>query len=238
VLQIVLTVGTWLAFAATATYAYFTIRQWRELISARHQAQYALDAATRSARAAENSVTNQQKAFVIDQRPYLVGQPPVFSGLPFAPNTSLHANLIYKNIGRTPAMKDFTYIRLLPYHALKNVTPELRRAALRKFLADQFSEVRKKENLFREEVSRFPQGENDMAPGADSFTSNQGDDVVLSPAEFAEIQKPDTYVFLILVGLSTYTDSFGNPYETEHCWFYAGKDPTIWHKCQGYNAIR
>jgi hypothetical protein len=211
--------------------------QLKEMRKATRASEKSANAAATASDTAARTLISQQKSFEIDQRPYLVGEVPVFSGLPFAANTSIHVNFTYKNIGRTPAIRDFTYIRLSPYHAPK-AAESIQRVTLRKFFADEMRQIRERERRYRSEASHLPEGEIDIAPGAGTFTSNQGDSVLLSTEEFAEIQKPDTHVILVVMGLSTYTDGFGNPYETEYCWFYVGPDPHTWHRCQAYNTIK
>jgi hypothetical protein len=56
--QIILAIGTWFAFGAAAIYGYVAIRQWREMISNRHQTEQAIHAASRSATAAETANNN------------------------------------------------------------------------------------------------------------------------------------------------------------------------------------
>ena len=86
-------------------YGYMAIRQWREMIAVRHQAQSAISAANRSARAAEKA---NAAAFEAD-RPWIG---PVFAndkdtGFHEIPNTSqYHYSYIwhFKNAGKRPAI--------------------------------------------------------------------------------------------------------------------------------------
>jgi hypothetical protein len=94
-LQKWMTVGTWFAFLATATYAYFTIRQWRELISARHQTQHAIEAANRSADAAEKQNILANRAW-IQQEIGSIQDLGIYQKTVSAPFTC-------KNIGKGPA---------------------------------------------------------------------------------------------------------------------------------------
>lgn len=195
----------------------------------------AANAAQSAAVTAHDTLVNQQTSFEIDQRPYLVGGIPIFSG-PFAANMGLYANLTLKNIGRTPVIKQWTWIVLDKYQSPK-ATAEAKRMALRKFLADHFSEMRQRERAFRQEVASLPEAEDDLAPQAEMFVSNSSG-VVLTTPEFDEIRKPETSVILYLMTLSTYSDVFSHSYETQTCWFYIGSDPKTWHRCQSYNVIR
>ena len=225
-----------IGIAAAILYAYIAVRQWREMISARHQNQPSVEAATRSAAAAENAIKNQQKAFAVEQRPYLVGETPAFAGPP-APGIDIFVNFKHKNIGHTPALNTFTHVRVSPLRVPRRDKVAIG-IAWSKFLASEMREVRAAERDYRDKMSKTPEGgENDMAPTEENFTSNVKP-VILSADEFTEVTKLDPYLFLVLVGLSTYTDASGGHYETEYCWFWAGPNPMIWHKCASYGAIR
>ncbi len=211
--------------------------QLHEIIRQYPEVQKSADAAKSAADTADATLKTQQKFFEIDQRPYLVGQTPAFSGPPLAANTSIHVNFTFKNIGRTPALKEFTYITLAAYRVPKG-SPAIQRATVRKFLANRMVQIRERESRFRSEMSHIPEGRMDIAPGAESFTSNLGDDVILSTDEFTRLRRLyDNDVVLFFLGLSTYTDAFGHSYETQYCWFYVGPDPNLWHVYEAYNVI-
>jgi hypothetical protein len=108
--QLALAIGTWLAFFAAGVYGYVAIRQWREMISARHQAQGAVDAANRSATIAQKSLDEAHKNFVADQRPYVIVENCEISELGAAQNgppvagKAFRVNVNFKNVGKTPAL--------------------------------------------------------------------------------------------------------------------------------------
>ena len=212
--------------------------QLHEVIRQYPEIQKSANAAKSAADTADATLKNQQRSFEIDERPYLVGQTPAFSGPPLAANTSIHINFTFKNIGRTPALKEFTYIILSPFRVPKG-SLATKRATVRKFLADHMSQIREKESRFRSEISHIPEVRMDVAPGAESFTSNVGDDVILSTDEFTRLRRLyDNDIVLFALGLSTYTDAFGHPYETQYCWFYVGPDTNMWHVYEAYNVIQ
>jgi hypothetical protein len=105
--QLALAIGTWLAFFAAGVYGYVAIRQWREMISARHQAQGAVDAANRSATIAQKSLDEAHKNFVADQRPYVIVENCEISELGAAQNCppvagkAFRVNVNFKNVGKT-----------------------------------------------------------------------------------------------------------------------------------------
>jgi hypothetical protein len=148
--------------------------------------------------------------------------------------------LYYRNIGRTPAVKQWIGVRLFSYHPPKG-TKEFRQATVKHFLADKFRQMRKQESVAREEAAHAPEIEVDVAPGDSTFVSNQDfpeDAVSLSKDDFAGIQQPVPTNVLFFIGLSTYMDAFANIYETEYCWFYFGSDVVVWHKCPTHNSIK
>lgn len=61
----------WLTLFAVVFYGYMAVRQWREQIAARHQTQGAVDAANRSAGAAETANSDARSRFCDDERPYV-----------------------------------------------------------------------------------------------------------------------------------------------------------------------
>jgi hypothetical protein len=91
-----------LTLFAILGYGYMTIRMWREMISARHQTQRAIDAANRAATAAENTLTETHKNFISDERPYIglikLGIPVVETG------NKARWDFSYANFGKTPAI--------------------------------------------------------------------------------------------------------------------------------------
>ena len=101
--QVWILIGTWGAFIAVSVYAYITLRQWREMIAARHQTQHAIDAANRSASASETANANAAKNFVEDRRPYIWNDALDF----FVP--AIHQPLRFRvhvaNFGKSPAVR-------------------------------------------------------------------------------------------------------------------------------------
>ena len=124
-LQVWIVIGTWAAFIAGSIYAYVAVRQWREMISTRHQTQHAIEAANRAAKAAEDANADASEHFRQDERPYVslnlaLGPPagqqqtPSNTGslisLDLLPDTDNHPtgrviwSIHYKNYGKSPAL--------------------------------------------------------------------------------------------------------------------------------------
>lgn len=115
-LQIWVVIGTWAAFLAASAYAYVAVRQWREMIAVRHQAQGAIEAANRSATAAENILASSQKFSKVELRAYLtpthVEHPSMLTEDyekvdPTKPPPSklrVCADVTWENVGRTPGI--------------------------------------------------------------------------------------------------------------------------------------
>jgi hypothetical protein len=94
--QRVKTVVEIVGILAALTYAYVAVRQWREMIAVRHQAQGAIDAANRSASAAETANRNA----VESERPW-VGMSIVIQN--WADDKTRKAVVFFTNSGRRPA---------------------------------------------------------------------------------------------------------------------------------------
>jgi hypothetical protein len=121
--QILLTVGTWAAFAAAAYYAGIAKNQLREMILVRGQTKHAIEMASRSAAAAESANADAAEHFSQDQRPYiglyLALEPPAGQqrsasnagsvlNLYHNPKNSAQWQIVwsihYKNFGKSPAL--------------------------------------------------------------------------------------------------------------------------------------
>jgi hypothetical protein len=210
--------------------------QLGEIIKQSPEIQKSADAAKSAADTADATLKSQQKSFEIDQRPYVVSQLPIFSTPPgFVANADLFVNLTFKNIGRTPALKDWTDTQFVAYYRKAGAMPELHRR-YREFLDGIFQEFRRHEIKDREASAPFPALESDIAPGGDYFVSNQKG-VELSGDQLELVKKGDAGA-LFFLAMTTYSDSFGSKYETTVCWYYVGTHPEIWHRCDSYNAIK
>lgn len=216
----------------TGTYTYYAAGQL-------HKMKRSTDAAQSAATTAAQTLINQQKSFEIDQRPYLVGQAPVFSGPGFVSDQPLYVNVTVKDVGRTPAVQQLTFLRLVK-HRVTGTTAADQMAGNRKVLERVFNEMREREAADKKIMTTFASVENDTAPGADFFLSNFDKDgiVKLSGSEFKLIQTPNSPLVLYALGLMTYGDKFENRYETQYCWLFFGPNPSIWHRCDAYNAIK
>lgn len=105
----------WLTLFAVIFYGYMAVRQWREQIAARHQIQRSVEAANRSAGAAEAANTATQERFRGEQRPYLWADPRPYFPVPNTKNLALinpapngqfdvAAIIDIKNAGHSPAI--------------------------------------------------------------------------------------------------------------------------------------
>jgi hypothetical protein len=82
-LQIWVVIGTWAAFLAASGYAYVAIRQWREMIAVRHQAQYAIDKTIEGIDLARTNAHLDQRAWLsiaMQATDAIVGQPLTIEG--------------------------------------------------------------------------------------------------------------------------------------------------------------
>jgi len=106
-----------LTLLGVVAYAIVAIRQWREMISARHQAQVAVQAAQTSAATAQQALDFQKEGTRREQRPYIflgasaspgIKEFILFHPYPtFNPNSPepFRANIGFKNFGHSPAVR-------------------------------------------------------------------------------------------------------------------------------------
>ena len=81
--------------------------------------------------------------------------------------------------------------------------------------------------------------EDDLAPGADYFSSTRYPGLILTQAQFDDISSTNAMGgALFLTGLITYADGADHSYRTEFCWYLAGGDATTWHRCRFHNIIQ
>jgi len=175
-----------------------------------------------------NTEKQTQKSFQIDERPYVTidgtpqfAQPPNTAGIPVS------ANVVFKDIGKTPAIKTVWFVDLLPYRATN-------RANYLEFVENAFADLRKSgDATIKEHAAEIGR---DIAPAATTFSTENSR--ALSGPEMIDIAKGDGSFILLSVGIVNYTDAFGGSYETEFCYFFAGSDPRVWHICDAHNTIR
>jgi hypothetical protein len=186
------------------------------------------DAATSAANTASSTLQESQKSFRIDQRPYLVTETPQFVGPGPVANQIIQANVTFRNIGRTPAIKIFALDRLLSYRPTRD------RQRFVTFLRSTFAALDAKDIAGRKGLKDSPE-EQDIAPNGTFFTTSQ-DHVLVASQEFPNVQTGAITFFY--VGEISYTDAFNASYTTHFCYFYFGPNPTTWHVCDAYNSIQ
>jgi hypothetical protein len=167
-----------------------------------------------------NTEKQTQKSFQIDGTPQFA-QPPNTAGIPVS------ANVVFKDIGKTPAIETVWFVDLLPYRATN-------RANYLEFVENAFADLRKRRDAtVKEHATEIGR---DIAPAATTFSTENSR--ALSGPEMTDIAKGDGSFILLSVGIVNYTDAFGGSYETEFCYFFAGSDPRVWHICDAHNTIR
>jgi len=194
--------------------------------------------ASRNANIAAKALDNSEKSFVADNRPFMVGFGPSWAtGL--SKDSRLYANITFKNIGKTPALKQLSFARLVQFVVDRKQTNSKRAKSLRQVVVGVFDKFHEEEKMARKIIEKLPIAENDVAPGEDFWASSQ-DNIVLSETEFKELTESNTDPSRILffMALVTYTDAFATPYQTEICWFFAGSNPALWHRCDVYHRIK
>jgi hypothetical protein len=168
-----------------------------------------------------------------DQRPYLIVDVPVFNQPSITADHEITANINFRNIGRTPALKILHNLRMESYRAST-------RDALIKFMDGLFTELRGKDQKGRREIEASPYPEEDVAPQATQFFTSPA--ITLSPDDVTRLavnsgpEAGDEALFY--VGVLSYTDASHSAYKTEYCYFYFGDNPRIWHICDHNNTIQ
>lgn len=206
--------------------------QLGEIIKQFPEIQKSANAAKSAAETADATLKSSQKSFEIDQRPYMVTEIPQFSGNGLVADKGIQANITFKNIGRTPALKYLVNITLLRYDPSPKGPKG--QARFKRFLNSAFDELKSEDTIGRKEIDALPT-EQDIAPNGTVFSANQNI-IVVPTKEFPRITTSD--ITLFYVGVASYTDAFGGKYRTEFCYFYFGINPSTWHICDAYNTIR
>ena len=233
-------IGVFLS-VATIVFVYFTVvfsaGQW---IQARRTADSSVDAANAAASAAKTAsatLRNQQSAFEIDQRPYVVIESNKVQFLPdhFPPGDDLQVNISIKNIGRTPARNYLIYEELVRFESPKDIGVKGNKI-IRDMLDTKYAEFRRTDERNRLILSR-ERVKEDVAPNDEPFTTNTGKPKVgILPEELSKLVTGNIVIYNLI--LITYRDSFNNRYGTEYCSVYFGTDPKVWHICPLHNEIK
>ena len=143
-----------------------------------------LGIANRNAKTSEKTLTNSQKTFEMDERPYLVmdSRNPIFALNGFVPNQKLSVNVNFKNIGKEPAIRQIMEMNLVNYQGPDaKLTPTQYRDRIRSFTDNWFDKMRRKAKKGSDEMVEYVSGHGeDVAPGDSWFASTNDDS--LSPA--------------------------------------------------------
>ncbi|MGA3176613.1 MAG: hypothetical protein ABSE19_04620 [Candidatus Acidiferrum sp.] len=243
-LQVATFVVEVLGLLGLIVYACLTYLMYRETKKAANAAHDSAVAAKSAADTADATLKSSEKSFIIDQRPYMVVVEgfPLFLGHPPTADQPIQVNVVLKNIGKTPAIQVATGIRLVPYRAklLAKLSLEERRNARKEyisFIQGQFATLRIVDEKIRKEITDLKKLDagQDVAPTKTYFlTTDQP--VSISETEFPLLKTGE--ITLYIIGIASYTDSYGVTYKTEFCDFYFGADPTVWHICDSHNTIR
>jgi|ERR1022692_2863355 hypothetical protein len=187
----------------------------------------AADAAKSAASIADATLKATQRAFRIEQRPYVVTEGPQFVQPPVAGKPT-RVTVFYSNIGKTPAVKNVNDADLLKYH------PGYSTETFVKFLEGAFTDLRHRANTDGGKFAALAR--SDIAPNARRFFSMEYK-APLSEKDVGQIQKGEGTVF-VAIAILRYTDSFSETYETEMCEMFWGTDLKTWHFCDAHNTIK
>jgi len=211
-------------------YTLYTIKMYYANKEAADAAQEGSAAANNAARIAGNGLLLSQTSFQIEQRPYVVTDIPEFVIGPTAPGKT-SANITFRNIGRTPAIRIKSQIALLRFHPSK--TP----AGIQKIV--NFMEASYRRLLHALDLAAAEEyagkAREDLAPNASMFSTAELKEPLLV-TEMPLLQTSDLTLFY--VGVVRYSDGYKGNYETMFCYFYFGTDPRTWHICDNHNIIK
>jgi hypothetical protein len=117
-------------------------------------------------KAVEANRQQSQKVFMIEQRPYVVTDLPIFTPAAMVANQDVSVNVTFKNIGKTPAIKVLDDFDLVPYLASGKTRDDFRT-----FIDSSFADLEKKNRKARAELRTAPKARRDTAPEASFFAS-------------------------------------------------------------------
>lgn len=222
---------------ATVFYTHYARKQWEvmnsqlvEITKQYPELQKSSNAAKSAADTAADTLRGSKESFRIEQRPYMVVEKPEFLNPP-AYHADIEANITFKNIGKSPAIKARREVSFIGF------APPKRAEGVKKlvvFLEGSFREIEDK--LDKAERERYySYVREDVAPTNAAFSTKE----LSKLPDYNEFNglKTGDYV-LWMLGSVRYTDSSGGNYETQFCFSWFGADPKVWHICDSHNAIK
>jgi hypothetical protein len=209
-------------FCVLVVYAAFTVLMY-------FANKKAANAAKSAAETASNALVDSRKFSMLQQRPYIVpksGSTPAFVNAPISGTAP--ATVFFSNVGHIPAQSVMGYARLVHITFPPNQQ-----------VYNPFNEIDKTIADIRANVSKggfVPR--MDVAPGAEYIITKELA-APLSADDIRNLENPSGNMgWLVFAGFTTYTDTFGEPMETEFCWMWFGPDPRVWHYCPTHNTIK
>ena len=164
-----------------ATLALFTVT-FATLLEVHRQTGAAIksaDAATLAATTARDTLKTTVKSFQIEQRPYLVMEPPPqFLEPPTSTGNPIRVNIVFKDIGRTPAVKYHVYHDLLRFRPAR-IPPKDQGAIREKGTASLVAFLEKAYGHLRMQAEEERAGKyaglarTDVAPNGSFFSTAQ-----------------------------------------------------------------
>jgi hypothetical protein len=187
-------------------------------------------AAKKAADTADDTLKSSKASFQIEQRPYMVTENLQFVVGPLAPGLT-SANITFRNIGRTPAIRNRRSIALLKFHPGPKTPGGI--AKFIKFLEGSFEDLGHNLDLMAADKNA-EKAREDLAPNATTFNTGELKEP-LTALDIPGLQKGDLTLFYI--GIVRYTDAYNGSYETQFCYFYFGPNAAIWHLCDSHNIV-
>jgi hypothetical protein len=176
-------------------------------------------AAEESADAAKSQLIQTEKAFMLDQWPYM-SESKTELAEPIAADHEIHVNITFKNIGKSPAQD----IRIYRDSELIQITGQ--EGDVRIQVEKLFSDARK---------TIEPHHYQTIPPTRDIFTTTQRR---LRPTKEQVDAIVSQQLELVVIAGVAYRDIFGGQHETETCQVIVGPELRVWHYCKIHNVMR
>jgi hypothetical protein len=199
---------------AVLAYGYLTLRVWKEMISARHQAQGAVEAANSAVKVTQEANQISKHQFALDQRPYVTIQriwiidPKTGHEITPVAGQPLFVEIHFVNAGKTPAL-NFVIHRHIVF-GLSDIE--------RHFQSEPTTDMSKRTGGI---VAQGPEGSSTTAVSLKDTFANETADVSIS-----EIVNWDGSQPIVVFGRMTYEDAFGRVYCTPYANRWLG--PSTW----------
>ncbi len=200
------------------------------------QSKKAAEAAKSAAETADKSLKDSQRAFEVQNRPYVIIDGTAYFLHDQNQKVKINlANISYKNIGKSPAQDVFGLARFTKWRYPGEHTQE----ALLSHVEEAFKPIVEDETKISLAYNKLDKV--DIAPEAPDLwvTRDLKDTEALSSTDARDLLDVKGNVMLFYVGKIHYAGfEKTKSYTTEFCFFFFGPDTKTWHYCPTHNTIQ